>query len=114
MDEILRRINKQQGVRGSLIVGADGLLIAGEVSGDEDLQTMAAVGSSVAASLATAIVRLGSGDLSRFIMHGSTGSVVLMMVKGAILLTLVRKDANMGMILVELKESARQLAEKVG
>lgn len=111
MQDILRRINKIHGVRGTLIVGSDGLIIASEVAGDTDPQALGALASSVGATLTEALRRMDQGAVSRFVMNGVEGSAVLMTVQDAMLLTLVRKDANMGMVLVELKGSAADLAE---
>jgi len=109
MKEILSRINRIPGVRGTLIVGADGLVIAADLAGDDDPQALGAVGSSIAATLSGALERMQQGSVSRFVMNGADGSAVLMTVADALLLTQLRKDANMGMVLVELKEAAVQL-----
>lgn len=114
MKEILRRINKIPGVRGTLIVGADGLLIASDLADDEDATQLSAVAASVTVAVTNAITRLGTGDLNRFVLKGSDGTVVFSLVRGAIVLTLVRKDANMGMVLVELKDASQKLAESMG
>ena len=110
MRNILLRINKVSGVRGTLVVGQDGLLMAADMSGNEDPQALGAMASSVIATLTPALARMGQGQMSRFVMNGSEGSVILLAVESAILLTLLRKDANMGMVLVELKTSAQELA----
>jgi predicted regulator of Ras-like GTPase activity (Roadblock/LC7/MglB family) len=108
--DVLRKINKIYGVRGVILVGADGLPIASDLAEGEDESTLGAVASSVASALSGTLQRLAQGQLTRFVMNGSGGSVVLLPVASALLLTLVRKDANMGMILIELDEKATELA----
>lgn len=114
MLDILKKINKIGSVKGSLVIGADGLVIASDLSGSQDAGELAAVASSVSAALDNALTRLNAGHFDRFIMNGSDGSLVLQQIDSAILLTLVRKDANMGMVLVELKEAAQSLSERTG
>ncbi|MBN2712840.1 MAG: roadblock/LC7 domain-containing protein [Planctomycetes bacterium] len=112
MKEILRSINKIPGVRGTLLIGQDGLLIDSDIEDSQDSGTMAAVASSVNSTLSHAIARMNAGGkMTRFVMNGSAGSIVLLSAGDAIFLTLVRKDANMGMVLVELKDAAAKLAD---
>lgn len=110
MKDILKRINKIPGVRGTMIIGEDGLLVANDLAGNEDPNALAAVASSVASTVSSAMTRMSTGDLSRCVLNGDKGSIVLFVVETAILLTLVRKDANMGMVLVELKDASQKLA----
>jgi len=114
MQGILKRINRIGGVRGTMIVANDGIIIAEDIAGSEDSNTLGAVASSVVSTLCGALDRLKEGAFSRFVMTGSDGKVVLLVVREAILLTLVQKDANMGMVLVELKDSSIELKEKLG
>lgn len=114
MQSILKRINKIQGVRGTLIAGDDGLVIAADLSGTEDANALGAVASTVAASLSGALERLGQGQFDRFVMNGSQGSLALLAVNSAILLTLLQKDVNIGMVLVELKDAAAELENILG
>ncbi len=113
MRDILIRINKTPGVHGTLVVGDDGLVIASDVADGKDPQALAAVASNVAATLTLALERMGQGQVSRFLMNGTEGCAVLQTVQKAILLTLVKRDANMGMVLVELQEAAEALAAKL-
>jgi len=114
MQEILTRINRVPGVRGTMIAAADGFVIASDLSGGEDPSVLGAVASGILARSVGALQRLQLGDLRRFVINGSAGNLALLPVGGAILLTLLRKDANMGMVLVELKSAAAELAEKLG
>lgn len=109
MQSIIKQINRIEGVRGCVLAGDDGLVIASEVANTEDTSPLGAVASSVSTSLASIVDRLKQGTLSRFVMSGTAGSVILVPINDAILLTLVRKDANMGMILVELKQAISEL-----
>lgn len=114
MEKILRRITKIHGVRGAVLVGADGFVIASDLAEGLDGQSLGAVAASVADSVRNAAARLDQGALTRFVMNGSKASVVLHVVDDAILLTMVRKGANMGMVLVELKGCLDELRSALG
>ncbi|MCX7935102.1 MAG: roadblock/LC7 domain-containing protein [Planctomycetota bacterium] len=113
MNAILKRINKIPGVRGTLIVNSDGLLVAADIAASGDANALAAVASRVAAALTGALARLQAGALERFVVNGDNGSMVLQTVGQTILLTLVNKGANMGMVLVELRNAAADLAAAI-
>jgi len=110
MQAILRKINKIPGVRGTLILGADGLVVASDIAGGEDPGALGAVASRVLSCLGTALERMRQGALQRFVLNGTGGSLVLQSMGQVMLLTLLAKDANMGMVLAELKASAQELA----
>lgn len=113
MDDILREITKLQGVRGALLMGSDGFVIASELAEGDDENVLSAEASSIYASLHAVVARLERGALERFVLNGDEGSAVLTAVSDAILLTLVRKGANMGMILVEMKSCADTLRARL-
>ena len=112
MQTILKRINRIPGVYGTVIIGEDGLVMASDIAGNDDPQALGAVASGIASTLTAALRRMGHGSVSRFVINGDKGCVVLLSAGEAIILTLVKKEANMGMVLVELKESAREVAQQ--
>ncbi len=114
MQEILTKINRVPGVRGTMIAAADGFVIAADLAGGEDPSVLGALASGIISRSAGALTRLEQGELRRFVINGSDASLALLPVGEAILLTLLRKDANMGLVLVELKTAAVELAEKLG
>jgi predicted regulator of Ras-like GTPase activity (Roadblock/LC7/MglB family) len=114
VQEILARINKIAGVRGSLLVGADGLVVASDLAGEEDANTLGAVGGSLLTSLRGALEKMRRGGLRRYILTGEKGGAVLWPLEsGAAVVVLLRSDINMGLVLVELKEAARDLARRI-
>lgn len=114
MQEALSQINKIAGVRGSLLVGADGLVVASDLSSGEDPQTLGAVTSTVIATLTATIGKLDRGRLNGYILSGSQGNAVLWSVgETAQVLVLLRRDVNMGLVLVEMREQVKALEQQV-
>lgn len=110
MQTTLKKINRIVGVRGSLIVDREGLVVASDMSDRCSPNTLAALGSNVASSLASALSRLQRGSFDRFVVTGTGGSVVLLSIgHGMYLVTLLNKDAMLGLVLVELKDAASAL-----
>jgi hypothetical protein len=112
--QILAQVNKIAGVRGSLVIAPGGLVVESDLAGDEDPSALGALASSVSATLEGALRKLDFGSLHRYILSGPDGSAVLWSLgDSALVLVLLRKDVNIGMVLVELKDAARQLSEAI-
>ena len=112
MRTILTQLNKTQGVRGSMIVNRDGIVVAGEFADEVDEKSMGAVASSILTALEGAVKRINLGKLSRFVIQGNEAKVAIVDTGPALLLVLLHRDANMGMINMEIKLSAQQVVEK--
>lgn len=110
VEQILRRINKIEGVRGTILVGEDGFVILSEMAVDADPSTLGPLAVSVVQAARHALSRLSLGTFHRFVLYGREGAAVIHPLGNAILLTLARKDANMGLLLVELKEASQTLS----
>jgi predicted regulator of Ras-like GTPase activity (Roadblock/LC7/MglB family) len=114
VQSILNKITKIAGVRGAVLVGEDGLEIASDLSGGEDPNAMGAAVSAMQTAMGTALAKLGKGAFRRSILSGQNGTAVIFSVGGrASAIITLRPEANIGLVLVELKESARELSEKI-
>ena len=112
MQQILGKLNKTLGVRGSMVVNRDGIVAASDLSDDADETGIGAVTSSILAALESALKRIKMGEFSQFTITGSEGKVSVVDTGQAILLVLLNRDVNMGMVNVEIKEAAAAVARK--
>jgi len=106
MKEVLNNLNKVDGVRGSLIVGRDGLVVLSEFAEDMEENTIAAFASSVVSALENALEKMKRGTLTRFLITGEKGRVVLESAGNAILIVMLDSDSNLGLALLEIKNAA--------
>ena len=113
MYEILGRLNKTEGVHGSLIMGTDGLVIAAELGTDVDENAVAAVGSQILGSLQGALRRMQMGSFKRFVVTGRDGKIVLANAGSVIVVLLLDLDANLGLVGVDIKEAIEEIQRKV-
>lgn len=109
MRAILTQLNKVQGVRGSMVINRDGIVVAGEFADDVDEQGVGAVASSLLAALEGAVKRINLGKLSRFVLTGNENKAVVVDTGPALLFVLLHRDANMGLLNVEIREAAKQV-----
>ena len=112
MQEILNSLNKMRGARGSLLVGRDGIVIASDLGTDADEDAMGAVGSQILSALQNALDRMNMGHFKRFLVTGQFGKILMVDAGNAILLLLLEKNVNLGMVSVEIKEAVEAIIEK--
>lgn len=112
MKAILGKLNKTVGVRGSMVVNRDGIVAASDLAIEADETGVGAVTSSILSALEGALKRIHMGRFSRFIITGSEGKIAVVDAGQALLLVLLNRDVNMGMVNVEIKEAAAAVLAK--
>ena len=112
MQSILANLNKVMGVRGCMIVNKDGIVVAADFGVDVDEDGIGAVASSILSALEAAIKRIEIGKLKRFVIAGNENKLAIVDTGPALLLVLMQREANMGLINVELKDAIEQVVEK--
>jgi predicted regulator of Ras-like GTPase activity (Roadblock/LC7/MglB family) len=111
--DILNKLNKVDGVRGSLVIGRDGLVIAADLGTDVNEAAVAAVGSQILNSLQGALRRMQMGTFKRFVVTGRDGKIVIADAAVALLVVILELEANMGLAGVEIKEAMQEVQKKV-
>lgn len=114
MHAALNKLNKIEGVQGSLVAAKDGLVIVADVGNDLDENVIGAIGSSVLGALLGALKRMNMGQFSRFIVTGREGKIVIANSgEKALLIVLLDKDANIGLVSVEIREALQEIGHKL-
>ena len=113
MLETLNQLNKVRGVQGSLVVGRDGLVIASDFGMEANEGALGAVSSQILSSLQAALHRMNMGEFDRFMVSGTKGKILLVDAGSALLMVLLDKDVNIGLVGVEIKTAAEAIRQKV-
>ena len=113
MYEILNNLNRVEGVRGTLIIGRDGLVIAADLGTEVNEAVVAAVGSQVLNSLSGALRRMQMGKFKRFVVSGRDGKIIIADAVVALLVVICELEANMGLANVEIKGAIQDIQNKV-
>lgn len=122
--EILERTLKTlhiavDGVKASVIVNNDGLLVAAYPPGDDDNPHQNPTSSPQVAAMSSTLIslaertlrRLAQGDLERLLMEGEEGVIVVYPAGRASLAVLAEKDARLSHVLFATRKAAAQVAE---
>ncbi len=99
-------------IKGSILVRKDGLLLASSVKERIDRDIIAALSTALLNVSNRAAKELGSGKLSHIILVGDEGNITLTDVgRMGVLATITSKDANIGLLLLQMKRTAEKAAE---
>jgi predicted regulator of Ras-like GTPase activity (Roadblock/LC7/MglB family) len=111
-----------EGIKATVIVNIDGLLVAAYPPGDEENPHENPTSSPQVAAMAATLIglaertlgRLAQGDLERLLMEGEEGVMVVYPAGRASLAVLAEKDARLYFILGATKKAAAEVAEILG
>jgi len=121
-DELKKLHQIVQGVKATVIVNIDGLLVAAYPAGDEEDPLANPTSSPQVAAMSATLIglaektlgRLEQGDLERLLMEGEDGTMVVYPAGRAAVAVLVNKSAHMGHVLYATKQAAAQVTEILG
>jgi uncharacterized protein len=111
-----------EGVKASVIVNNDGLLVAAFPPGDDEDDHVNPTSSPQVAAMSATLIglaertlgRLAQGELERLLMEGEEGVMVVYPAGRASLAVLVQKDARLSHVLVAAKKVAIEITKILG
>lgn len=110
------------GVKSTVIVNIDGLLVAAYPAGDEEnphrnptsSPQVAAMSATLFGLAEKTLFRLEQGDLERLLMQGEDGTMVVYPAGRASVAVLVEKSADMAHVLFATKKAADEVRRILG
>lgn len=123
LEEKLRMLHTfVEGVKATVIVNVDGLLVAAYPPGDEENPHENPTSSPQVAAMSATLIglaertlkRLAQGGLERLLMEGESGVMVVYPAGRASLAVLVDKNARIARVLVAAKKAAAEIEEILG
>lgn len=106
---LLNRLSQVEGARVALIVGRDGAPVPNVITG-EDEEIFGALTGAIFGTINKAMQRTGLGELDDVMISASNGSIQAMAAGPHILVVLADHRSNIGLIRLEMRRAARQLA----
>lgn len=101
-------------IEASAIVSVDGLIMASALPQDVEEDRVAAMSAAMLSLGERTAQELNRGKLDQVFIRGEAGYVLLMNAgEDAVLTTLVRKDAKLGLIFLDMKRAVEELAKLV-
>ena len=99
-----------QDVEASAVVSVDGLIIASDLPADVEEDRVSAMSAAMLSLGERIASELGRGVLDQVYIRGDSGYVILMSVgEEAVLTSLARKDAKLGLVFLDMRRAAADL-----
>ncbi len=101
-------------IEASAVVSVDGLVIAAALPTDVEEDRVAAMSAAMLSLGERIASELGRGGLEQVYIKGKNGYVILMAIASdAVLTTLARENAKLGLILLDMHRAADDLAKLI-
>lgn len=111
VEAVLVELRRVKDIRGLAVVRRDGLLVAHDLSEEEAAEKVAAMSAAMVGTSEIASQELARGTFQRTLVEASDGRFLTVGAgERAILVALLRKGCNLGLVLVHLERAARELA----
>ena len=112
--DLVAAVRQREGVEAAVVLGHDGLLIHGDGQPGFDLDTLAATVPSIVSMAADLARNARIGDVDSAVVQTSNGFIIVNVISGdALLLVLLRFDANVAQLLGELRRNRESIAALV-
>jgi|YelNatPaOPRAMG01_1025707.scaffolds.fasta_scaffold18067_7 predicted regulator of Ras-like GTPase activity (Roadblock/LC7/MglB family) len=114
LEDVLKELEKIGDIIGSAIVRRDGLLIASGLPSEVNARAVAAMAAAIVGTSETSTKELEIGEFQQVVVNASEGQYVAIGAgEEAILIALLRKNANIGLILLEMEKAAKKIEKLV-
>jgi uncharacterized protein len=112
VETILQRLTELDEIIGAVVVGKDGLIVAGTLH-SEDEEVLAAMSAAVIGSVNNYTTQINSGEMRHAIIETNTGTVQLAEVGDLILVVTTHPTGNLGRVRLEMQKSCQQLMQAI-
>jgi len=110
--DVLKKLEDVGDIDGAAVITRDGLLVSSELPRDVDAETFAAMSATMFGAAETAVSELKKGSVKRVISEARDCKLVAVDAgPSAVIVALVRAEANIGLILVEIIKAANRTKE---
>jgi len=109
MYDVLGELNKTSGVKGSMLVGTDGIIIAADLDSRLEDETVGALAASIVANVSKALERLNRQNPDRIMIEADQGKIFLNDAGVGILAVVTDPAVNIGMVRLEIKNAVSRI-----
>ncbi len=112
MIEILKDLNDVAGIKGSMVVTEDGMVVASALGADLEKENVAAISSQMIGSVRRSLDRMGVESFNRYILASTHGRIVFVNLGGAYLVVITRQNLKLDVILIEIASTAYRITHR--
>lgn len=105
---ILENLNKNSGIRGSIIMTKDGIIITSDFEKDYNEDLFAAISSSISLTLNSSLKEADT-TFSRYVITTDNGKLLLLDIGKTILIILTENDINLAQLNLAIFQAAAMI-----
>lgn len=109
MKEVLQALNLEVGVKGSLVVTRDGVVVHAEIAPPLISDTVGAVAADCIMQVNTALESAGARTFSKFVFGASFGKMIFHDTGDAYLVVVLDKTISLDFTLLSISSAARKI-----
>ena len=109
MQKILAELNKVGGVKGSMVVTKDGVVVAESLGPDLEKTTVAAVSSHMIQVTDRGLQDLSRGNFEQLTLTSAHGRMVFVNLGVGYLVVVTKMEMKLGQLLIEVESAARKI-----
>jgi predicted regulator of Ras-like GTPase activity (Roadblock/LC7/MglB family) len=109
MRDVLLSLNMEVGVKGSMIVTRDGVVVASEIKPPLNGDILAAIASSSIQRANSGLREIGAGNFTRFLFNATYGKVLFIDTGDAYLVVVLDKGINVDFTMMAVSSAARKI-----
>ena len=109
MKEVLVSLNKEVGVKGSMIVTRDGVVVASEILPPLSGDTVAAIASNSIQRVNASLRELGGNHFGRYLFNSTYGKMIFTETGDAYLVVVLDKHINIDFTMLAVASAARKI-----
>jgi predicted regulator of Ras-like GTPase activity (Roadblock/LC7/MglB family) len=113
METILQRLTELEGVSGAILVGKDGLVVAGTLDGD-DAEVLGAMAAACFSALSHYTEEIGTGEARQAVIEARRGTLSMIEIGDLILVVNTTPQVHLGRVRLEMTRASQRVAERVG
>jgi hypothetical protein len=109
MKDILGALNKEVGVKGSMVLTRDGVVVVSEIAPPLNADQVAAVASNSIKDTNTSLKAIGASAFSRLMLNSTYGKLVFVDTGDAYLVVVLDKSINIDFTMLSIASAARKI-----
>ncbi len=109
MERILSQLNQVAGVKGSMVVTKDGVVVAEALDPDMDKTSVAAISSHMIQVGSRGLEQLGRGSFEQFTLTSAHGRMVFVNLDVGYLVVITKMEMRLEQVLIEVESAARKI-----
>lgn len=109
MKQVLADLNQEVGVKGSMVLTRDGVVVASEIQPPLNGDQVAAIASGTIQRVNLSLRDIGASEFSRFLFNSTYGKMIFTETGEAYLVVVLEKHINIDFTMLAVLSAARKI-----